>query len=94
MTLNPPPVAGIKAAELSISIARLVTPPTSMESGVNSLVKVGAGAGVTVRVALAEPELPKADVRSPVVLTRLPLSWARTSKVTVHDDAPDTVPPV
>lgn len=62
-------VTSINAVELSIVKVRVEVAPCTIEDGENALVKVGIGDALIVRVALAEPELPRLDVRSPEVFT-------------------------
>ena len=58
------------------------------------LAKLGAGAAVTVSVSEAVPELPSEEVRSPLVLLRLPVAVLVTSTLMVQLAPSATVPPV
>ena len=65
--------------------------PRLMLAGENALVK--AGCGTTVSVSLALPELPRDEVRSPVVLTRAPAVAAVTSTAMIQLAEAATAPP-
>ena len=59
-------------AMLSMVKLSVVTPPTSIGSVAKALENSGALSEFTVSIALAGPELPKFEVRSPVVLVTMP----------------------
>ena len=77
-SLKPPADAGTKAKALLMVKVRVDVAPCSIAAVSNALPKVGIGAGVTVSVVVAVPELPRLLVRSPVVKTTLPSSTATT----------------
>ena len=63
-------VAATVLAVLLMVKLRVLVPPRRMESGPKLLLK--SGGGLTVKLSLAVPLLPRDEVRSPLVLTCVP----------------------
>ena len=88
------PEAATKAAALLTVKVSVETSPVRIVSGAKTLAKPGTGAAVTVKLAVAVPELPWLVVRSPVVFAARPTVAEVTSTCAVQLLDALTVPPV
>ena len=62
------------------------------ESGINSFENIGTG--LTVKVSVADPLVPRLEVKFPDVLTKSPELFAMTSTEIVQVEPSETVPPL